>query len=95
MPPHRAGYRSRRTMLLMAMMAPELFMDCTGIRIPSSHVIIRSRLLAALMMMRNRDRRYLARCTWWSFHSLAAIEWGDPKFQATCCRKIRSLLLPQ
>lgn len=94
MPPsRRPGYRQRRMMMLMALTVPEFFMKCTGIRIQSSHVLIRSRLIPALMMMRNRDRRYLARCTWWPFHPLAAIEWGDPKFQAMCCRKLRTMVL--
>lgn len=88
----RPGYRSRRLIVLTALMIPDLFAESTGIHVHSSNLLIRTRLLPALMMMRNRDRRYLSNCTWWPFHRLAAIEWGDPHFQATCCRRIRSLL---
>lgn len=88
----RPGYRSRQLIVLTALLVPDLFASSTGIHVHSSSALLRTRLIPALMMMRNRDRRALARCAWWSFAKLAAIEWGDPRFQQTCCRRIRNLL---
>lgn len=88
----RPGYRSRQLIVLTALLVPDLFSASTGIHVHSSSALLRTRLIPALMMMRNRDRRALARCTWWAFAKMAAIEWGDPRFQQTCCRRIRNLL---